>query len=123
MKYLLNIEKQFTDKLTNEKHKIGDVIECSKERGEELLNDVRKLVSINKIIEDIKDKKENKKSDNKSDDIKPLDESNNNDSDDKNVNSKETDDEPNNNIDDTKVLDDPNQKDIVIDNKKNKKSK
>lgn len=43
----LNIEVSFTDKYTNEDYKVGDVIEVSDERGNELLNDPRKLVSLN----------------------------------------------------------------------------
>lgn len=43
----LNIEKEFVDKNTGELHKIGDVIEVEKARGEELLADDRKLVSLN----------------------------------------------------------------------------
>lgn len=51
MRYKLNIEKEFTDKYTNEKYKIGDVIEADKQRGEELLSDKRQLVTLNKVIE------------------------------------------------------------------------
>lgn len=43
----LNVEKSFVDRITGELHKIGDVIEVEKTRGEELLADTRKLVSLN----------------------------------------------------------------------------
>ena len=46
--YKLNIEVKFTDKYTGKKYNVGDVITVSKERFEELLNDSRKLVSVNK---------------------------------------------------------------------------
>lgn len=41
----LKVEKEFTDKFTDEKHKIGDVIEVEAKRGKELLADFRKLVT------------------------------------------------------------------------------
>ena len=50
--YKLNIEQDFTDKYTNVDYKIGDLIEVNDERGEELLNDKRKLVSLNEKIEE-----------------------------------------------------------------------
>lgn len=58
MKYKLNIEVAFTDKNNNAKHyKIGDVITVDEARGNELLADSRKLVSLNEIIEDEETKK------------------------------------------------------------------
>ena len=41
---LLEIEKGFTDKITGEIYKVGDIIEVSKKRAEELLKDIRKLI-------------------------------------------------------------------------------
>jgi hypothetical protein len=52
MKYRLNIEIPFTDRITKEDYIVGDVKEFEKDRGEELLADKRKLVSLNEIIED-----------------------------------------------------------------------
>lgn len=58
----LNIEKEFVDKISGELHKVGDVIEVNKDRGEELLADSRKLVSINAAAEEEpKPKKSSKK--------------------------------------------------------------
>lgn len=58
MKYELNIEVAFTDKNDETKHyKIGDVITVDEVRGKELLADSRKLVSLNKKIEDEETKK------------------------------------------------------------------
>lgn len=48
----LNIEKEFVDKISGELHKVGDVIEVEKARGEELLADDRKLVSFNAADEE-----------------------------------------------------------------------
>ena len=42
---LLEIETGFTEKITGEIYKVGDIIEVSKKRAEELLKDIRKLVS------------------------------------------------------------------------------
>lgn len=52
MKYKLNVEMSFVDKYTNQAHKIGDVIEVDEARGNELLNDSRKLVSLHSKIEE-----------------------------------------------------------------------
>lgn len=44
----LNIERSFTDKYDeSKKYKIGDVIDVDEARGKELLEDSRKLVSLN----------------------------------------------------------------------------
>lgn len=61
MKYKLNIELAFTDKINGKKYKVGDVIEFDEARGKELLADSRKLVSLNKKIEDKKAEKEAEK--------------------------------------------------------------
>lgn len=50
----LKVEVEFVDRITKELHKIGDIIEVDKARGEELLADSRKLVS---LIEDVKPRK------------------------------------------------------------------
>lgn len=52
MKYKLNIEMAFTDKITDEKYKVGDVKEFDEARAKELLADKRHLVSLNEIIEE-----------------------------------------------------------------------
>lgn len=44
-KIKLKVLVPFTDKYTNEKYKLNDVITVDKERATELLNDKRKLVS------------------------------------------------------------------------------
>lgn len=41
----LKIEKEFTDKYTGKKYKVGDVVEFEEERAKELLSDSRELVS------------------------------------------------------------------------------
>lgn len=41
----LKIEKEFTDKYTGKKYKVGDVIEFEEGRAKELLSDTRELVS------------------------------------------------------------------------------
>lgn len=41
----LKIEKEFTDKYTGKKYKVGDVVEFEDERAKELLSDSRELVS------------------------------------------------------------------------------
>lgn len=43
--YKLKVEVGFTDKITNENYEVGDVIEVTDERAEELLNNPSKLVS------------------------------------------------------------------------------
>ena len=40
----LRIEKEFTDKYTNKKYKVGEEVEFADERGNELLSDSRALV-------------------------------------------------------------------------------
>ena len=64
MKYLLNVEKEFMDKLTNEYHRVGKVIERDKKRTKELLADKRKLVSLNSKLEEPKDNTKGKKTKN-----------------------------------------------------------
>lgn len=44
----LKVEKVFIDKITQELHKVGDVFEVDTARGEELLADNRKLVTVDK---------------------------------------------------------------------------
>lgn len=41
----LKIEKEFVDKITNAKYKVGDVVEFEDDRAKELVSDFRKLVS------------------------------------------------------------------------------
>lgn len=55
MKYKLNIEIPFTDKITHEAYKVGDVKEFDENRAKELLKDTRKLVSVNAMVEEKKD--------------------------------------------------------------------
>lgn len=58
----LNIEKDFIDRISGERHRVGDIIEVDKTRGEELLADKRNLVSINTAAEEEpKPKKSTKK--------------------------------------------------------------
>ena len=91
MKYKLNIEVPFTDKVTGKKyHEVGKVETFSKERGEELLKDPRGLVSLNEKIEEKPKNKDDKKD--KANDKKST---------------KEEDKAP-------EVVDDPNKKDITI---------
>ena len=42
----LKIERQFRDKITGVLHKVDDVIEVDEERGNELVNDDRGLVTL-----------------------------------------------------------------------------
>ncbi len=42
----LRIEKEFTDKYTDEKYSVGSEVEFKDERGRELLDDPRGLVTI-----------------------------------------------------------------------------
>lgn len=46
----LNVEKKFYDKF-GELHNVGDVITVDKARGEELLADTRKLVTLNDEVD------------------------------------------------------------------------
>ena len=46
----LKIEKEFTDKYTGKKYKVGDVVEFEEGRAKELLSDTRELVS--KVVEE-----------------------------------------------------------------------
>ena len=55
MKYKLNIEIPFIDKITQEVYKVGDVKEFDENRAKELLKDTRKLVSVNAMVEEQKD--------------------------------------------------------------------
>jgi len=41
----LRIEKEFTDKYTSKKYKVGDEVEFKDERAKELLSDFRELVT------------------------------------------------------------------------------
>lgn len=41
----LRIEKEFTDKYTNKKYKVGSEVEFEDERAKELLSDSRELVT------------------------------------------------------------------------------
>lgn len=61
MKYKLNVEIAFVDRYTNEEYKVGDVIEVDEKRGNELLHDPRKLVSLNEKIEEVKKEETHKK--------------------------------------------------------------
>lgn len=58
MKYKLNVEIAFVDRYTNAQYKVGDVIEVNETRGNELLHDPRKLVSLNEKIEEVQEVKE-----------------------------------------------------------------
>lgn len=59
MKYKLNIEIAFTDKITAEKYKVGDVKEFDEIRAKQLLEDKRHLVSLNEIIKEKTNKSKN----------------------------------------------------------------
>lgn len=48
----LKIEKKFVDKNTGELYRVGDVVEFSKARGDELLADTRNLVSLAETIDE-----------------------------------------------------------------------
>lgn len=50
MEYELNIEHSFTDKVTDEFHKVGDVITVNEARAKELLADSRNLVTLKEKI-------------------------------------------------------------------------
>lgn len=47
MSYKLNIEKQFTDRENGKLYRVGEVVKFTNARGEQLLKDPRKLVSLN----------------------------------------------------------------------------
>lgn len=52
MKYTVKAKKSFIDKYTGKVYAVDEEIECSKERGEELLADKRELVELVKKIEE-----------------------------------------------------------------------
>lgn len=69
MKYKLNIEVDFSDKYTDEKYKIGDVVTFKEARAKELLADSRGLVSLNEIVENKDETKEKGKGKGKKEEV------------------------------------------------------
>lgn len=55
----IKVEKQFRDKITGELRNVGDVFEAEEERGRELLDDPRELVT---LVKEDKDEEKPKKS-------------------------------------------------------------
>ena len=55
----IKVEKQFRDKITGDLRNVGDVFEAEDERGRELLNDPRELVT---LVKEDKDEEKPKKS-------------------------------------------------------------